>query len=713
MVGLVYLIVYALTLHLSVVYIPPNQLTVHRSSAKLKQVPLEHNNYGFELTKLVQKPSTQERTPFIFVHGHKGNVKQAISMSQFFEKKNLKLDMYSVDFKDAAVGLSHSLMYTEAEFLNKCLLKVAQLHPNKSIGLITHSMGGIVASLALSLPSAPVDKVFTMIALSTPFEAQPVNSYLAFPVAYNKVHNFWKNSQYNHIFTLSITGGIRDLVVPSQLTNIQELIDKNALHVYSTQIEGLHFEMDHLAVVWATEFFEKLTSAVKLIVSDQSNLKAKVKDTLECSVSKMLYHEPIVKLSYIENPEGLIELTEPSFVASKSALEFYCLSSQKYYLTHFKHTLVKNKFMYKVSQSKCYTKPSELWVQPINEFQEISFFKGFLGQSLYFEQEALGVNLSLGPAFSQTRYPIRIVSEKPLQVVHARCSGEEIIKYNQNDLILYFHEYCQEGPQIWALGVDSGKIDLNIDILASIVCLARDFRLTVVSYMVMQGLLSLVSDSKLKKLTYLGVAGALYLGSCFFRVYGFLGLDHVHNPHTHYGLIDILYLFCIGEGLFVACKATFYLLKYLSLVFKKAPKRVFECLCLVLVYFMPWPAVCALTLLVYSQSRTINDQVLFVSLLQLILTLPQQISWYVILHDHRILETLNPYDALNIFPYLLLLFSCVNNNSEVSLKTELLVSACYLGVCTQDLLYRANFFLSCMSAWVALKLFFSKKKLYD
>jgi hypothetical protein len=52
------------------------------------------------------------------------------------------------------------------------------------------------------------------------------------------------------MFTLSITGGVRDIMVPPQFTNIEELLNKNAMHIYSTEIEGLHLEMDHLATVW-------------------------------------------------------------------------------------------------------------------------------------------------------------------------------------------------------------------------------------------------------------------------------------------------------------------------------------------------------------------------------------------------------------------------------------------------------------------------------
>jgi glutaredoxin len=72
-------------MYLSYTYVPPNQLRIHRASAKLLKLKMDDNPYGFsfrfiavnkeqkdDLNKYVKKSTY---TPFIFVHGHKGNVK--------------------------------------------------------------------------------------------------------------------------------------------------------------------------------------------------------------------------------------------------------------------------------------------------------------------------------------------------------------------------------------------------------------------------------------------------------------------------------------------------------------------------------------------------------------------------------------------------------------------------------------------------------------
>lgn len=58
--------------------------------------------------------------------------------------------------------------------------------------------------------------------------------------------------------------------------------------------------------------------------------------------------------------------------------------------------------------------------------------------------------LNLGNEFSQSRFPIRIRvhGEGQIRGAFAKCSHEEIIKNNEHDFILYFHEYCPNGPDI-------------------------------------------------------------------------------------------------------------------------------------------------------------------------------------------------------------------------------------------------------------------------
>lgn len=174
-------------------YLPQERLERYKGSATLTENALVNGNpYGFTLNYLdiyTGRSKTTPYPPFLFIHGHKGHVDQAIDMAQYFAFHDMDLDFYSIDFKEGAVALSYPLLAAEAEFVKDCLKELALMY-DKKITIIAHSMGGVVASLALAYEDAPVDRIDNIIALSTPFEAHPTGLHLAYPVLYSTIHDF-------------------------------------------------------------------------------------------------------------------------------------------------------------------------------------------------------------------------------------------------------------------------------------------------------------------------------------------------------------------------------------------------------------------------------------------------------------------------------------------------------------------------------------------
>ena len=76
---------------------------------------------------------------------------------------------------------------------------------------------------------------------------------------------------------MSFTGGVRDLQVPAELTNIEELLTKNGLHFYTTAVAGVYLEADHLAMVWGKEFLGSLLGTLKIIYRENSMIERKNK----------------------------------------------------------------------------------------------------------------------------------------------------------------------------------------------------------------------------------------------------------------------------------------------------------------------------------------------------------------------------------------------------------------------------------------------------
>jgi hypothetical protein len=45
-------------------------------------------------------------------------------MTRYYEKRGLEIDMFSVDYLEGVVGISHKLNWMEAEYLVECIRMV-------------------------------------------------------------------------------------------------------------------------------------------------------------------------------------------------------------------------------------------------------------------------------------------------------------------------------------------------------------------------------------------------------------------------------------------------------------------------------------------------------------------------------------------------------------------------------------------------------------
>ena len=157
----------------------------------------------------------------VFVHGHRGHFSQGLKIQA--ELKEF-CDVYSLDFKEDISGISHQVVYKQAQFI-KLEIERLYLQYNEKVVVISHSMGGVSALLSAV---AVYDKIEIVITLNSPLESSPVNSYLAFPYIYYSIHEFLKTTTMDY---LSITGG-SDIMVAPILTKPWEIHQK----YYSTQI---------------------------------------------------------------------------------------------------------------------------------------------------------------------------------------------------------------------------------------------------------------------------------------------------------------------------------------------------------------------------------------------------------------------------------------------------------------------------------------------
>lgn len=82
------------------------------------------------------------------------------------------------------------------------------------------------------------------------------------------------------------------------------------------------------------------------------------------------------------------------------------------------------------------------------DIDDLSFVELLVSKNTVDIDNPLAKHIKTGPSFSQGRYPILLQSTDEIDVIYARCGLEEIVKYNENSVILYFNEYCENGPDI-------------------------------------------------------------------------------------------------------------------------------------------------------------------------------------------------------------------------------------------------------------------------
>ena len=202
--------------------------------------------------------------------------------------------------------------------------------------------------------------------------------------------------------------------------------------------------------------------------------------------------------------------------------------------------------------------------------EKMSLFEGFFGirKKIVFS-ENLATFIRTGSWFSQTRFPLRINVEGKgrIRAVHAKCGHEEIVKYEENNFVLYFHESCENGPEIWIFGYDTEHeymLNIKIDILGMLVCMSRDFRLHIFNcafFLYLTGL------SIYGLYIQIGTAGFFYFFGEFFRSVSYLYLETPHDQNIEYTVFDIVFLYFMGKGVVCLAKLIFEVLFKISTKF--------------------------------------------------------------------------------------------------------------------------------------------------
>ncbi|CAI5757625.1 unnamed protein product [Candida verbasci] len=257
--------------------------------------------------KIPEEQSTDQLLsgiPVLFIPGNAGSFRQARSIASessnlYFEQlekyteinPNIQeLDFFTADFNEDFTAFHGRTILDQAEFLNEAIKYILELYkdhndPPRSVIIIGHSMGGIVARLMITLPNYLQDSINTIITLSSPHSAAPLTFDGDILRIYNAIDQFWyfgyndplkneysklANSRIKNVSLISITGGETDTTLPADYTTLGFLVpSSNGFTIFATGIPQVWTPIDHLAIVWCAQLRTKIAESLLEIINKQ------------------------------------------------------------------------------------------------------------------------------------------------------------------------------------------------------------------------------------------------------------------------------------------------------------------------------------------------------------------------------------------------------------------------------------------------------------
>ncbi|KAJ2488063.1 GPI inositol deacylase [Coemansia sp. RSA 2320] len=243
------------------------------------------------------------RIPVLFVPGNAGSHKQvrsfaSASVSAFVEfsgKDPSAVDQGKIGYDYFTVGLNEELtalhgysILEQADFINDAIRYIISLYPitrpkhhlstngtvfalPKSVAVVGHSMGGVVARTAFTLPNHVVGSVQAIFTLSTPHNNPTASLEYYVDKVYSSINRFWRHGFHNgtldDVSLVSIAGGNLDSMINSDYTYIGNLAPpRNSLSILSSGVDDVWQSLDHQSILWCAQMATKFASMLTQIM---------------------------------------------------------------------------------------------------------------------------------------------------------------------------------------------------------------------------------------------------------------------------------------------------------------------------------------------------------------------------------------------------------------------------------------------------------------
>ncbi|GAB7354645.1 hypothetical protein MBLNU459_g5077t2 [Dothideomycetes sp. NU459] len=276
--------------------------------AKFTDFDTEHTRFASKYSLYLYREGgidtdTRVSIPVLFIPGNAGSYKQVRPMAagaayywhdvlqhdqHAVNSGKRALDFFSVDFNEDITAFHGQTLLDQAEYLNEAVAYILALYHNpnrsirdsslpdpKSVIIVGHSMGGIVARTMLTMPNYQANTINTIITLSAPHARAPVSFDADIVKTYKNVNDYWRDSYsqpgdrnpLQHVTLVSIAGGGLDTVVPSDYSSLTSLVpESHGFTVFTSTIPRVWTGMDHLAIMWCDQFRKAVVRAIYDVV---------------------------------------------------------------------------------------------------------------------------------------------------------------------------------------------------------------------------------------------------------------------------------------------------------------------------------------------------------------------------------------------------------------------------------------------------------------
>lgn len=684
-------------LYFSYSQLPPSPHRVIPDSGAFTPSPTSPNLGNFRLLQLIR---AQSSSAVLFIPGHRGEPGQSLPLSLQLPT----VDVYAVDFNKAPTAFSTAVLMLETKFVEECLEMMMRKYRGKVV-VVGHSMGGVVAALAIS--HLPHPNLKLLLCLSSPLHLHPLNIDLQNISIYAQIHTFWK---YSSIPFLSISGGIRDLMVPAALTTIEELPNKR---LFTSQLmENNEFAIDHLAILWSETVLKIVKNAINSYLFSETQYKITKSNEIslgnldfDCCLDLMPSETPQnFDITRENTPKGL-------FLYTGNAVEVVVIGGNVEVLRERNSKMVdlcsgrsvwvgeKEVTVLKLMSMDLIRAYNEVIIQKVEEIHENpGFLTIFFGHKTY-KTNSRALKMDLGSSFS-SHYPLKLHFSSAAHLT-AHCGSQDFFSLG-TDTILWFQGDCTDpGLQLFLLPVSASEltVTVTIDLLGSILLHFVDFRLMLGTWTVAAVMLD-------GKEGWSGAAvGVVWMCGAVLRRIGMGMVDHVHAQGLNLGVVDVLFLCVTARFLAWLFTTSLHFFrfsgKFTSLPLYPTCRRLILLSCFLSLFC---PCISLLPLLLTSFYPTISRRLLSLCWIHWFFDLPELISWclFPLPATHNL-----PLSCSLVFLHFTL-FALFTTNSDFPV-TSTHITGLYILIFTYDLLYRAKFAILLCEIYLFFAIYFQPK----